>query len=266
MSRTTEQSISNPCKRFLTWKTKKEKVTATLPNGKTIETEEITGGYWEYWNKETETKEVVELPFEFAVLDFDCVNFKGFSSKEDTGVYSNEVKMGKFPNDKVVVRTKNGVICEFPVKEYKNNKETIEGNGAKYTKSVYIAVNNDGNYEIWNLQLSKSALTGAQEKDKVTGKTVISDRNDGWMAFEKNNSSKFMKKFVKVENFKQKTTPTSTFVIPVFELGNEIDNETGTILDTLDTELQQYLTAYFENNRKGLISVNKEEAVETEIE
>ena len=62
-------------------------------------------------------------------------------------------------------------IIKFPIKDYKKDEEKIkkliEGAGGKWTSSVYIAVNNAGNWEIWNLQLLKAPLTGAKEKDKT---------------------------------------------------------------------------------------------------
>jgi len=234
MSRTTAAEIQeNPAKKFLKWKTIKK---TTIIDGEEVET--MKGGAFEWYNKETEEKVDVKLPFKFAILNLDLTTFKGYDEKNKQGVWSNEVRD---QNHVVNFRNKEGKILSFKLSEYKLNKDTLTARGGKYTKSVYIAVENEGNWEVQNIQLSGAALTGAinmEAKDP-------DEANDGWFSFTKNNKSKLYSNFVEVKTFKAKKKGTSKFTIPVYSLGEEIDEATSQKLNELDGQLTEFLDYYF---------------------
>lgn len=247
MSRTTQKEIlENPCKKFLKWVTVKETI---LVDGD--EVEKIKGGTWQYWDKDKEEKVNIKLPLTFSILNNDLVAFKGYDEKNKRGVWSNEVKD---KNQVVTLKAKDEKLLTFKLSEYKINKDTITGFGAKYTKSVYIAVEVNGEFEIWNLQLSGSSLTGAVDMENPNA----DEREDGWFGFTKVNKTKLYTNFIDVEGFKLKKKGTSKFTIPVYSLGTEISTEISDKVNTLDVQLNEYLSYYFD---KPEISEEKKESL-----
>ncbi len=235
MSRTTQKEIlENPCKKFLKWTTVKEVLTIDGD-----EVEKIKGGTWQYYDKDKEEKVNIKLPLEFCILNNDLTAFKGYDEKNKRGVWSNEVR----DKDQVVnLRTKDEKLLSFKLSEYKINKDTITGFGGKYTRSVYIGVFVNGEFEIWNLQLSGSSLTGA-----VNVETPDPDeKEDGWFGFTKVNKSKLYTNFINVSTFKLKKKGQSKFTIPVYEVGTEISEEDSQKLNELDKQLNEYLEFYFD--------------------
>jgi len=234
MSRTTQSEImENPCKKFLKWCTLKE---VLIVDGD--EVEKIKGGTWQYYDKDAEEKVNIKLPLTFALLNQDLVAFKGYDEKNKRGVWSNEVK----DKDHVVnLRTKDEKLMSFKLSEYKVNKDTITGYGGKYTKSVYIAVLVQGKFEIWNLQLSGSSLTGAIDMDNPSP----DEKEDGWFGFTKVNKSKLYSNFIDVAGFKPKKKGSSKFTIPVYSVGSEIEEGDVATLNELDGQLNEYLAYYF---------------------
>jgi hypothetical protein len=246
MSRANQSEIlENPCKKYLKWTTLKETI---IVDGD--EVDKIKGGTWQYYDKDKEEKVNVKLPLTFAILNQDLVAFKGYDEKKKRGVWSNEVK----DKDHVVVlRAKDEKLLTFKLSEYKLNKDAITGLGGKYTKSVYIGVEVNGAFEIWNLQLSGSSLTGAIDMENPNP----DEKEDGWFGFTKVNKAKLYTNFVDVAGFKPKKKGTSKFTIPVYGVGDEIDQSTSDRLNELDKELSAYLDYYFD--RPAEVPVEKEE-------
>ena len=235
MSRTTQSEIlESPCKKFLKWCTIKETISV---DGDDVE--KIKGGTWQYWDKEKEEKVNIKLPLVFSILNNDLVAFKGYDEKNKRGVWSNEVKD---KNHVVTLRAKDEKLLTFKLSEYKINKDTISGFGAKYTKSVYIAVEVNGEFEIWNLQLSGSSLTGAVDMENPNA----DEREDGWFGFTKVNKSKLYTNFLAVGGFKLKKKGSAKFTIPVYSVGTEISEKDSDKLNALDTQLNEYLSYYFD--------------------
>ena len=181
----------------------------------------------------------LKLPFTFAILNQDLVAFKGYDEKNKRGIWSNEVR----DKDHVVnVRAKDEKLLSFKLSEYKLNKDRITGLGGKYTKSVYCAVKDaNGIFEICNLQLSGSSLTGAIDMDNPDP----SEKEDGWFGFTKVNKSSLYTNFISVDTFKVKKKGQSKFTIPVYKVGAEIDADTSDTLNSLDKQLTEYLDYYF---------------------
>lgn len=240
MSRTTDQGIKeNPCVKFLQWKTIKETVKLNEGTPNEQEVESIKGGTFVYYDKDTKTNVPIDLPLSFVVLNKDLSCYKGYDETKKRGVWSNEVEK---PEHVVVISTKGEKLFSFKKSEAKLNKDTIKALGAKYTNSVYIAVPVGKGYEIWNLQLSGAAFSGAPVD---FAKPTEEEKKDGWANFIKANKSKFGSHFIDVKTYKSKKKGASKFTIPVFSVGEEIDAETGKIFDELDIQLNEYLAYYF---------------------
>lgn len=260
MSRTTQKEIlDSPVSegKFLKWTTVKEVI---LHEGE--EVEKIKGGAFQYFDKnlgEKGEKINIELPFKFAVLNADAITFKGYDEKNKRGVWSNE---GYAPNHVITIKAKDENLLSFKISEYSVDKskdqnsekdrvtklkDAIKGTSAKYTKSIYIAVPVGDEFEIWNLQLSGSALTGAPvDFNKMTPE----EKKDGWFSFSNLNRGSLISNYVVVKDYKLKKKGTSKFTIPVFEIGDTIDSEDGKILDQLDRDLIKYLEYYHKPKSK----------------
>lgn len=235
----------NVAKKFLNWK--------NLQTVKVIDGEEykkITGGEFQYYEKDTinpETNEPgltvsVSKPFEFAVLDSDCYSFKGNDkSKDNRYVWSNEVS--KYTKD-VELKCKEGSLLKFTTEEYKNKdtkaalKEKIKGLGAKYTQSVYIAVREDEDWEIWNIQLGGGSLSGGNDPKK---KIEPEDLNDGWFGFTKQAKGKILTHTIVVDQVKPKKNGDVSFMIPVYEVGEPINKQDNERLSELAKEVEEFL-------------------------
>ncbi len=239
MSRTTQSEIlENPCKKFLQWKTIKETIKIDGD-----EVEKIKGGTFVYWDKDKEENFPIKLPLKFAILNPDLVCFKGYDEKNKRGVYSNEVKE---PEHLVTVKSKKDILMTFRKGEYKVNKDTLKGLGAKYTQSVYIAVPGKDGFEIWNLQLSGAALTGANDMENKNPE----EAEDGWFAFTKAHRNALYKNFLEVGGFKPKKKGSSKFTIPIYSVGAEIEDADSQELNLLDAQLNEYLDFYFKRPAK----------------
>lgn len=256
MSRTTSVEIKdNPAKLFLQWGTVKEK---KMIDGE--EEEIFKGGTFSYYDKEAKEKVPVKLPFRFAILNDELVRFSGYDEKRKRGVYSNEVR----DKDHVVnIKTKEGTILSFKKGDYNKDNQTLKNNvkdfGAKFTQSVYIAVENEkGEWEIQNIQLSGAPLTGGIDpKNKKED-----EKFDGWYNFLSNNKGKKYTHFVEVNKFKPKKKGTNKYSIPVYEFGEEIDAETSEKLNQLDRELNDYLEYVFASRKDDSVAPPIDEEAE----
>lgn len=182
-------------------------------------------GEFKWYDKENKVNVPVVAPFEFLVLD-ELTTIKGFYEKENAGVWANEIKNLK--TQPLTVRTKSGVL-ESGL--YEDIKDKLDSYGAGYTRSLYIAVKNeDDEYEIWNIQMKGAAFSG-------------------WMDFTKVVKNKIYSEKVVFDNFKSEKKGKVTYTVPQFSLlpCSEEDNNAA---KELDKELQDYLTYYFNRDKK----------------
>ncbi len=199
---------SNPCKRYMEWNSE--------------------NGEFQWYNKETKEKIAVNLPFEFAVLD-ELTNIKGYYEKQSQGCWSNEIKDLK--TQPLTVRTKNGVLLEGLYAEIKDNLDTY---GCSYTRSLYIGVKNEeGEWEIQNLQLKGAAFSG-------------------WLEFTKEAKQKVYTQSVICHNFRNEKKGKVTFTVPEFKLSS-IDASDNDALKDLDRELQDYFKYYFDVKKEPTV-------------
>lgn len=232
MSRTS-LIVENACKKYFKW------VTHEDSDGK------IVGASFVYWDKEKGEKGEnveVKLPFKFALLDDSCMTIKGYNEKTQQGVYSNEVNS---PEHEIVVKSNKETVLKFKRKDYKANKDAIEGLGGKYHQSVYgVMLNEEGEYELINISLKGAALTGAVDEENFEE----SDKNAGWMNFKKYFKTTLYSNFIEVGDFKLRKKGKTRFTTPLFTVGEEINAEQGKIFDNMDLELKEWFKYYF--NRK----------------
>lgn len=280
MSRTKQRESSylegpkNPATKFMTFKNVKEK--EKLKSGKEVEvfnrialewTEKDENGDWQ--------KITSELPMEFAILDKDYTMFRGFNKETNTNVYSNEVKDR---NEIINIRNKNGVLFSFTLAEYfdwdrqekkysdkaKEVRKELKDLNAKEHKSVYIALKENGEIKLANLQLRGMNLKGKNFdwKDPIAAKEA-QENPTGFKALTKFERDGFLyKNWIKVDSWFEEETELGTFGIADFKLGDKITPEESDILNDLDTQLQEYLDAY----KSKPVEEEEEEMIENETD
>lgn len=226
--------MESPCKKFLTW--------ASITDAD----DKIIDAGFNYWDKnkgDKGEKVFVKPPLKFALLNDDCVTFKGYNEKTKQGVWSNEVSK---PHHEIKIKSKQGTVLQFKLADYKANKDNVEGLGAKYTKSVYIGVYINGAWEMWNLQLSGAALSGAIDPDN----TDEAERYHGWFNFLKGFKTQIFSNMIVVDTFQLKKKGKNKFTIPIYEIGEAISAEDDKELRTLTDALDAYHKFYFSTPAK----------------
>lgn len=219
MSRS-QPNLKNPATRFMQWRGGEE-----------------GGGRVTWYDKETEEEKEVKLPFSFIVLD-ELNTIAGFSKKDRSGFWSNEVK--NMSKEEFVVKTKSGTVA---IGKYADISDEIKGKGAKYAKSVYIAFKDEtGELVLGNIKFIGAALTA-------------------WINFNK----KFdvYKCASAISGAKKEKTGTNTYFTPIFD-GQEVAEATEKAANELDSQLQAYLNTYFSS--RPTEQVDDPEEVEDEPE
>lgn len=136
MSRSTNQSITNPARFFMEWSS--------------------TDKAFRYWKKGEEKGQgeniIVPMPIRFLVLDT-LNTIRGYIKSQESSCYANEVRDIK--KDEFVVKTKKGVIAKGLYDDI-----ITDGNltGMKFCKSVYCMMRENDDFFIANFQLTGTAL------------------------------------------------------------------------------------------------------------
>lgn len=188
---------SNPATKFFDWKS----------NDKCFE----------FYNKETQLKEQVKLPFRFLVLD-ELHSVKGWNDATSSGIYSNEVKF----ISKEVMTVKPFKGNEIAKGFYKDIKEKIVSAGGHYVKSIYIMLE-DGT--LANLQLKGSAV---QE----------------WGAFTQKTRSRLPDEWIEVKSTKDGKKGAVKFSIPEFTFLRSLSESEAEQADECFNTLEAYLKTY----------------------
>lgn len=207
------EQLKNPARVFLKW--------------------DGTNGGFNYWDKDKKANVHVKLPVTFMVLDT-MATIKGFSDKEQTGFWSNEIKTRNISKDQLVVRIKDksdpaGKKTKIVAKGLYSEVMADKGcTGAKYCQSVYIAFQDNGKYEIANIQMTGSALSS-------------------WIDFAKNND--VLKGAITVAKMTEGKKGVTKYKIPTFEKIEAPEGAEAKAIE-LDIVLKAYFEKYFNNRQK----------------
>ena len=206
MSRSNPTESTHPCERWMQWNGQK--------------------GIFEWYNKETEEKIPVK-DLTFLVLD-ELATIKGWDEANKAGIFSNEVR-STVTNPFLVKSFKGGEIANGL---YKDIKDTIKANGARYNANVYVAFkNNEGVLVIGSVMLKGAALSA-------------------WMDFKKENKTGVATQAVRVIGAGKGKKGTITYKYPKFEL-YPVDEDTNNEAVELDKVLQAHLEQYFNQKSYG---------------
>lgn len=206
MSRSAPNEIlPNPCTQWMEWR-----------GGE---------GNLKYYDRETKENVVVEIPFEFILLD-KLGTIKGWHDASEAGIFSNEVRDTR--KETLLVRSHK---MKEPIAEgfYSDIKDKVKANGGKFVVNLYVAFTNDaGELAIGSLQFHGAALSA-------------------WMDFENDKANKpyLYKKGIKITGAKDGKKGSIKFKVPMFdfiEIPSEMDNQAA-LKDS--NELQPYLKNYF---------------------
>lgn len=178
---------------------------------------EWRSGKLSYWDKENQKSVEVKLPFQFIVLD-ELATISGFCEPDNSGFWSNEVR--STVKEQFTVRTKKGVKYIGP---YKNDQYIVQvPNGAKFTKSIYIAEKLNGGYVISNIKLSGAAFSS-------------------W--FEYSGKYKADNGLTTLTGSHEDKKGATTFQVPDFEYSSLTPDQFTQAVE-LDKDLQVYLSHY----------------------
>jgi len=242
------QLIPNPAKKFLVAKNNYTVEEIVTGKGKKTEVKVFDSVSLQYSVKEGEEyiNHDIALPVEFAILNGDWVNFKGWNDSDKCGYWSNEVKDA---NSNIVIRNKEGIVFEFtlnqmwekvkgtknPTEKAKEVRARLKELNVKQHSSIYI-VFRDTN-EIVNLQLKGSNLSGSKDPEH---------QPSGWWNISKkykpgNNLYKY---WFQINDFLEQEGEMGNYGILNFTQGELINAEDSVVLDQLFDELTAYHKFY----------------------
>ena len=188
---------SNPSTKFLQWKSNEK--------------------CFEFYNKETQQKVSVPLPFKFLVLD-EMHTVSGWNDASSSGIFSNEVKF----ISKEVMTVKPFKGNEIAKGLYKDIKEKIVAAGGHYVKSIYIMLE-DGS--LANLQLKGSAV-------------------QKWGEFTQKTRNRLPDEWVQVTKAIEGKKGAVKFFTPDFSFERSITEDEAMQADEAFNILETYLKAY----------------------
>ncbi len=196
MSRSNPTVNQNPCTRYFEWDGQDGKV--------------------RYYDKEQKENIIIDLPFQFLLLD-QLSKIGGWSDHQEASIYSNEVK--NITKEPFTVKVHGGGVLAQGY--YSDIKDEVKASGARYIASLYIAYKDDEALKIGNLSLKGAALSA-------------------WMDFSKQSGMGIWEKAVVVDGCEEGKKGTVTYQMPTFRL-NKVSEETQNIAVDLDKSLQEYL-------------------------
>jgi hypothetical protein len=190
---------ANPCKYFIDWK----------------------NGSFMYYDKEAGKNVDLGDKITFLVLD-QLTTIKGWHDASESGIWSNEVRDTRIEPLKIrAFKVKDDLLNGI----YGEIKDKINSLGARYIRSMYVAMKVDGDtLELANLQL-KGATLGE------------------WTSFFNDNKNEIYDAAVEVKGSDERKKGSTKFKVPVFAL-KKVSEDTNETAKLLDTTLQEHLSGY----------------------
>ena len=168
-----------------------------------------------YWDKEAKENKKLSLPVKFIHYD-EFATIKGWHDPSSSGIYSNEVKSTK--TEKLVVRTFNNKILADGL--YQDIKPSVNSAGGDYHVSLYAEMNG----EIINISLKGAAL-------------------GTWSNFSKDHRKFFLGSYINVIGAQDEKKGSVKYSVPVFQVGDKIEDSVSQNSDKNYDELVSYFKA-----------------------
>src|SRR4029434_2370289 len=180
-------------------------------------------GHLKVFDKETKKTTALPDSFAFTFIPLDelgCV--RGFDSRENKGIYSNEVKRTR-KDILTVKRDKGDTVAEGI---WRDIKVKVNSGGGDFHIAVYLGYKaEDGSLQTGVLRLKGAAL-------------------NAWIEFAKKHKAEIYKKAVVIHGFTEGQNGAIKFKVPKFSL-KDIAETTEVDAQALDVMLQAYLHSYF---------------------
>lgn len=175
------------------------------------------GGFLSYYDKKTEEKLEVKLPFQFIQLDT-LVGISGYNRAEKSGIWSNHIHNSA--QQELVVKLGGKTHSKGLYQEIKANLPS----GAKFCNFVYLGYKNEaGELEIGLLEIKGASLSS-------------------WFDLKKSVNIDKEAVVVKELILHDDGDEDNSYYSMVFD-SKEISEETNKAAVDLDIELQKYLTS-----------------------
>ena len=203
---------SNPASKFLEWKSDNQE--------------------FAYYDKTAKQQVAVNLPITFLVLE-EYHTVKGWSDKDQTGIYSNEVLNA---SEEIEVKTFKGRVIAKG--SYKDIKSVVNAAGGKYHKSIY-AVTSEG--ELVNLTFKGASVSKWSD---FTAKGAFKRLKDEW---------------VTIADAEQMQKGKIKYAVPNFAFNKSLSDADVKMIMPLAEEFSEYMTAY---SSKQLAETVKDEPVD----
>lgn len=183
-------------------------------------------GVVRYYDKDAQKIVEVAPGFTFLLLD-QLASVRGWHEASQSGIYSNEVK--DTTKDVLVVKSfKGGTLAEGL---YKDIKLQVNNDGGSYTANCYIAFKSDTDALVIGSLRLKGAALGA------------------WMEFTKQHRSDLYRGAIKIDGTTEGKKGRVVFYTPTFKVVPTTP-ETDAAAKRLDSDLQEFLTAYLKRNKR----------------
>lgn len=171
---------------------------------------------FEWYNKEEEAREPVDLPYVFIVLK-EMHTVGGWCDKENAAIFSNNIV--SLQDDILTVKIKwqpSPLVRGL----YNDIKDKVKAAGGKYTKMLYVF---DGS-EIHAVTIKGAALTS-------------------WINFTNENRDATKHNFITVASFVEKKKGKTDYSEPVFTIGEKISDDISRIADNAYDVIKGYLNS-----------------------
>lgn len=179
-----------------------------------------------YWDKEAKENKKLPLPVKFIHYD-EMSTIKGWHDASGSGIYSNEIKSTK--TEPFTVRAFKG--GEIASGLYQDIKGKVNASGGDYYVSLYAELNG----EVVNFSLKGASLMT-------------------WSNFTKENRKSFLGNYINVASASDEKKGSVKYSVPVFTVGNIIEQS---VSDSSDLNYDE-LVAYFKARKASSASTSEE--------
>lgn len=190
-----------------------------------------------FYDRTLKTDRALKLPVKLIYLD-SLSSIRGFDDASQSSIYSNEVKSTK--NEQLVVRSFKG--GELVKGLYQDIKLKIVEKGGHYNASLYAVI--DG--QIVNISMKGAVL-------------------QHWSDFNKESGKKFLNHYIVINSALDAKKGSVKYSVPVFEIGETIDDKDGKLGDKLYDELASYFVARKGESNESVEEVTAEEVVSAPV-
>lgn len=178
-----ESTNSNPAEKFLEWSSQNKCL--------------------KYYDKEAEENKLIKLPFTFLYLA-ERTTVRGFDDKDQTGIYSNEVK---YLTEELEVKNFKGK--EIAKGIWKDISAEVDRAGGRFAKSIYCMTKKG---TLINLNLNGGSI-------------------GEWFEFTKKSKRRLPDEWVTITDVEERKKGATTYYVPVFKYNKSLNDEEAKLAD-----------------------------------